>query len=150
MKKSLIALGVVSLLGLGSFTMDVSASDQNTDSKIIAGADNQENNRLQKPQRNNMCENLTEEQLSLIEKGYNELTQEEKNIYDKYYRQPKRGLSEEQLDEYQKIQDKVHKYMDEDFKAQIKERRTQMKERRENNQGKRGRGMGRGNGYCNQ
>ncbi|HSQ89488.1 hypothetical protein [Romboutsia sp.] len=146
MKKSLIALGVVSLLGLGAFTMDVSASDQNTDSKIIADADNQEDTRRNNRQRNNMCRNLTEEQLSLIEKGYNELTQEEKGIYDKYHRQPKRDLSEEQLNEYHKIQDKVHKYMGEEFIAQMKERREQRKihrQQRQNNQGQ-------GNGSCNQ
>ena len=142
MKKSLIALGVVSLLGLGMFTTDASASDQSTDSQIISGADNQENNR----QRNNMCRNLTEEQKALIEKGYNELTQEEKDIYDKYHGQPKRDLSEEQLNEYYKIQDKVHKYMGEEFIAQMKEIREQRKihrQERQNNQGQR-------KGSCNQ
>lgn len=142
MKKSLIALGVVSLLGLGVFTTDASASDQNTDSQIISDADNQENNR----QRNNMCRNLTEEQKALIEKGYNELTQEEKDIYDKYHGQPKRDLSEEQLNEYYKIQDKVHKYMGEEFISQMKERREQRKihrQERQNNQGQR-------KGSCNQ
>jgi len=53
MKKSLIALGVVSLLGLGTFTIDASASEQNIDSKIIVGADNQENTRQNNRQRNN-------------------------------------------------------------------------------------------------
>jgi hypothetical protein len=142
MKKSLIALGVVSLLGLGVFTTDASASDQNTDSQIISDADNQENNR----QRNNMCRNLTEEQKALIEKGYNELTQKEKDIYDKYHGQPKRDLSEEQLNEYYKIQDKVHKYMGEEFISQMKERREQRKihrQERQNNQGQR-------KGSCNQ
>jgi hypothetical protein len=142
MKKSLIALGVVSLLGLGVFTTDASASDQNTDSQIISDTDNQENNR----QRNNMCINLTEEQKAFIEKGYNELTQEEKDIYDKYHGQPKRDLSEEQLNEYYKIQDKVHKYMGEEFISQMKERREQRKihrQERQNNQGQR-------KGSCNQ
>jgi hypothetical protein len=141
-EKILIALGVVSLLGLGKFTTDASASDQNTDSQIISDADNQENNR----QRNNMCRNLTEEQKALIEKGYNELTQEEKDIYDKYHGQPKRDLSEEQLNEYHKIQDKVHKYMGEEFITQMKERREQRKihrQERQNNQGQR-------KGSCNQ
>jgi hypothetical protein len=142
MKKSLIALCVVSLLGLGVFTTDASASDQNTDSQIISDADNQENNR----QRNNMCRNLTEEQKALIEKGYNELTQEEKDIYNKYHGQPKRDLSEEQLNEYYKIQDKAHKYMGEEFISQMKERREQRKihrQERQNNQGQR-------KGSCNQ
>jgi len=142
MKKSLIALGVVSLLGLGMFTTDASASDQSTDSQIISDSDNQENNR----QRNNMCRNLTEEQKALIEKGYNELTQEEKDVYDKYHGQPKRDLSEEQLNEYYKIQDKVHKYMGEEFISQMKERREQRKihrQERQNNQGQK-------KGSCNQ
>jgi len=142
MKKSLIALGVVSLLGLGSFTIDASASEQNIDSKIIVGADNQENTRQNNRQRNNMCRNLTEEQKSLIEKGYNELTQEEKDIYDKYHGQPKRDLSEEQLNEYYKIQDKAHKYMDEDFIAQTKERREQRKIHRQERQNNQGQGKG--------
>ena len=146
MKKSLIALGVVSLLGLGAFTMDVSASDQNTDSKIIAETDNQENNRQHNRQRNNMCRNLTEEQKSLIEKGYNELTQEEKDIFDKYHRQPKRDLSEEQLNEYHEIQDKAYKYMGEEFIAQMKERREQRKIHRQERQND----QRQGKGSCNQ
>lgn len=146
MKKSLIALGVVSLLGLGALTTNVSANEQSTDSQIIVGSDNQENTRQNNRQRNNMCNNLTEEQKSTIEKGYNELTQEEKDIFDKYQGQSKRDLSEEQLNEYYKIQDKAHKYMDEDFIAQTKERREQRKihrQERQNNQGQR-------KGSCNQ
>lgn len=146
MKKSLIALGVVSLLGVGAFTIDASASEQSTSSKIIVGADNQENNRKHNRQRNNMCRNLTEDQKAMIKKGYDKLTQKEKDIFDKYHRQPKRDLSEEQLNEYYKIQDKVYKYMDKEFIARMKERREQRKihrQERQNNQVQ-------GKGSCNQ
>lgn len=140
MKKSLLALGIVSLLGTGLFTANANADNIKLDNTAVVS---QQNNNFRERNKNDMCSNLTQEQKSLIKKGYNELTQEEKSMYDKYRGQSKRDLSEEQLNEYLKIQDKVHKYMDEDFKAQMKKRR----EERQNN---RGQGKGQGKGACRQ
>lgn len=139
MKKSLLALGIVSLLGTGLFTANASADNANLDDTAVVS---QQNNNFRQRNKNDMCSNLTEEQKSLIEKGYNELTQEEKSMYDKYRGQSKRDLSEEQLNEYYKIQDKVHKYMDEDFKAQMKKRREERQTYREERQNNRGQGKG--------
>lgn len=136
MKKSLLALGIVSLLGTGLFTANANADNIKLDNIAVVS---QQNNNFRERNKNDMCSNLTQEQKSLIKKGYNELTQEEKSMYDKYRGQSKRDLSEEQLNEYLKIQDKVHKYMDEDFKAQMKKRR----EERQNNRGQ-------GKGACRQ
>lgn len=154
MKKSLIALSVVSLLGLGAFTVQANASDQNAPSnnsiKEITNNSNRGNG--SQKQKNNMCKNLTEEQQKLIEKGYSELTQEEKDMYDKYHQNHKKDLSEEELNKYYQIVDKVYKYMDEDFKSQVKERREQRKLHREemqNNLNKgNSQGKGRGKNSC--
>lgn len=135
MKKQLIALGIASLIGIGTFTVNASASDQEVEVKNI------ETGNYNLKNQGNGCNSLSEDQKKLIEKGYNELTDEEKDIFNKYREQRKRNLSEEQLNEFYKIQDKVHKYMDEDFKAQVQERR----ELRKNNKGQ-GRGCGNGQG----
>ena len=155
MKKSLIALSVVSLLGLGVFTIQVSASDQGDSAKSDTTIENTQtftNSNIQKDytctngnlQRDYSCDNLTDEQKSLIEKGYNELTQEEKDLFDKYHRQPKRDLSEDELNKYYEVSDKVHKYMDEEFKAQVKEKREAKKLHREEKKNNQGNGKGQG------
>lgn len=154
MKKSLIALSVVSLLGLGAFTVQANASDQNAPSNnsIKEITDNSNRGNGEQKQKNSMCNNLTEEQQKLIEKGYNELTQEEKDMYDKYHQKHKKDLSEDELNKYYQIADKVYKYMDEDFKTQVKERREQRKlhrEKMQNNINKgNSHGKGRGKNSC--
>ncbi|MCR1849032.1 hypothetical protein [Paraclostridium sordellii] len=54
----------------------------------------------------------------IIEKGDNELT----HIFDKYYRQPKYDLNEQELNEYYKIYDKTYKYLGESYNSQSKGR----------------------------
>lgn len=105
MKKSLLALGIVSLLGTGLFTANASADNINLDNTAVVS---QQNNNFRQRNKNDMCSNLTEEQLN----------------------------------EYYKIQDKVHKYMDEDFKAQMKKRREERQTYRQERQNNRGQGKG--------
>lgn len=146
MKKSLIALGVVSLLGLGTFNITANASEQVAKPKAEASTSTPIKNRTD-------CK-LSEEQQSLLEKGYNELTVEEKATFDKYHGESKRDLSEEQINEYFKVHDKAFKYMDDNFKAEMKEKREEKQINRENRgqhkgQGNKGNQRGQGNGACN-
>ncbi|MGL4910866.1 MAG: hypothetical protein ACRC3Y_00410 [Romboutsia sp.] len=144
MKKSLIALSVVSLLGLGVFTTQVSASDQSDGTKVDTTIKNTQICINGNPQRKDRCASLTDEQKSLIEKGYNELTQEEKDLFDKYHRQSKKDLSEVELNKYYEVCDKVHKYMDEEFKIQVKEKREEKKSHKEEMKNNQGHGKGQG------
>lgn len=121
MKKQIVVLGIASLLGMGAFTLNASASDQEKEVKSMEYVYKDIN-------RGKKCNNLSEEQRKLLEKGYNELSDKEKESLNKYRGQC-RNLTEEELSEYYAILDKMHKYMDEDFKTEVKEKREQIKDR---------------------
>lgn len=135
LKKIIVSLGVVSMIGVGLSGVIAHASEDNsassnTPSKVSDNTYYEQN-----------C-GLTYEQEKLVDKGYNELTKDEKAMFDKYYRQPKSGLSDEELSKYFEIQDKAYKYVGEDFVGQGN-RYNHM-----NGQG-RGEGQGRYRGMCN-
>lgn len=88
---------------------------------------------------------ITDDQQNLIDKGYNELTKDEKSMFDKYYRQSKSSLSDEELNKYFEIHDKVYKYLGSDFLSNMKQHRSErLNDRHMIN------GQGRGRGMCNQ
>lgn len=68
---------------------------------------------------------LTDEQQKLIDKGYNELTKDEKTIFDKYYKQPKNNLTDEELNKYFEIHDRAYKYLGSDFLENMKQNRSE-------------------------
>ncbi|MGG5462128.1 hypothetical protein [Clostridium sp. B9] len=90
---------------------------------------------------NNPNMNLSEEQQQLLDKGYNELTEDEKAFFDQYHGKSKRDLSEEDLNKYYEIHDKAFKYLGEETSEFCNERRAM----RGNGCGN-GQGMRRGNG----
>lgn len=151
MNSKLIALGIASLIGVGAFTVNASASDSGLEVKEEAVYQdvNGENGNYRMRNKNGLCNNLSDEQKKLLEQGYNELNEDEKKALELYRGKDKRRLSEEELQEFYQIQDKLYKYMDEDFKVKVKERR----EFRKNNKGQGrgcGQGKGRGQGNCGQ
>lgn len=141
MKKQLIALGIASLIGIGTFTINVSASDQEIEIKNIESGNYNFTN------KGNRCTNLSEDQKQLMKKGYNELTEAEKEIFSNYREQRKRDLTEAQLTEFYQLQDKVHKYMDEDFKSQVQQKREFRKSKQSQGRGC-GKDQGQGKGNC--
>lgn len=149
MKRTAIALSLISMLGVGAFTVISNASDQGVNPTPITNETNVANTRTGCPGNKGKME-LTQEQKTLLQKGYDELTQEEKNTLEEYRNLGKRNLSEEQLKEIHDIQDKAHKYMDEDFKALVKERREQRELRKQNGNYQNGQGQRKGNGQCQQ
>ncbi|MGL6104519.1 hypothetical protein [Romboutsia sp.] len=163
MRRTAIALSIISMLGVGSFTVISNASDQGLSPQPAINENTvATNTTYTNPTNNGNCKrgmSLTQEQKTLIEKGYNELTQVEKETLGKYRSLGKGNLSDTQLKELYTIEDKVNKYMDENFKAIVKERRENRELRKEqrnngncqngqgtqNNQGK---GNGQGKGSC--
>lgn len=135
LKRVIASLGVVSMIGIGLSGVVAHASEEGSPSS----------NNPSKVSDNTYYERncgLTDEQERLVDKGYNELTKDEKAIFDKYYRQPKADLSDDELSKYFEIQDKAYKYLGEDFVGQGN-RYNHM-----NWQG-RGEGQGRYRGMCN-
>lgn len=132
-KNFVASLGIISMLGLGLTSIVSYASD--------SGKVDNKNSSIVKNDTyyyNEYCR-LTDEEQKLVDKGYNELTQNEKNIFNKYYGQEKYDLSEQELNEYYKIHDKVYKYLGESYNSQSKGRQA--------NRQFRGQGMYRG--MCN-
>lgn len=76
------------------------------------------------------------------------LTEEEKEVFDKYYRQPKRDLTTEERDEYFDAHDKVYQYMDEDFTNKMQEKRENCNNTDRGNGNCDGQGQGRRQGQC--
>lgn len=152
MKKILIALGVISLLGIGSFTINANASDQysgTTIENIPVQVETMQNEDTNFDNKIKECKNLTEEQQNLIKQGYDELSEEEKSIFNEYCEKYKRNLTEEELQEYNKLQDKVHKYMNDEFKENINEKRELRKNKQNNCNGeKQSKGQGRNQRNC--
>lgn len=154
MIKKAIILSVVSMISVGAFTMTSNASDQGVNYQPKVNETSVDNDTYSKPRDN--CKGkveLTEDQKALLEKGYNELTQAEKDTLETYKTTGKRNLSEEQLKELYAIQDKVHKYMDDNFKQKVQERREQRKlriENKDNNGQGLKKGNRQGNGACQQ
>lgn len=148
-KNIAITLSVATVLGVGMIgTVTAKASD---DFQTLAV--NEENTSDDNYLEGYWCENnsnmnLTEEQKQLFDKGYNELTGEEKIFFDQYHGKSKRNLSEEELNRYYEIHDKAFKYLGTEFSDACNRRRENMMERRGscgNGQGNRG-FQGRGNG----
>ncbi|WP_419742833.1 hypothetical protein [Paraclostridium dentum] len=134
LKKIILSLSVISAIGFGSMGVIANANEKSS-------TDNSFSYRYQNRQE---CR-LTDEQQKLIDKGYNELTKDEKTIFDKYYKQPKSNLSDEELNKYFEIHDKAYKYLGSDFLENMKQNRS---ERLNNGHMKNGQGQGRG--MCNQ
>lgn len=134
LKKIILSLSVVSAIGFGSMGVIANANEK-------SATDNSFSYRYQNRQD---CR-LTDDQQKLIDKGYNELTKDEKTIFDKYYKQPKSNLSDEELNKYFEIHDKAYKYLGSDFLENMKQNRS---ERLNNGHMKNGQGQGRG--MCNQ
>lgn len=134
LKKIILSLSVISAIGFGSMGVIANANEKSyTDNSFSYRHQNRQECRL------------TDEQQKLIDKGYNELTKDEKTIFDKYYKQPKSNLSDEELNKYFEIHDKAYKYLGSDFLENMKQNRS---ERLNNGHMKNGQGQGRG--MCNQ
>lgn len=134
LKKIILSLSVISAIGFGSMGVIANANEKSyTDNSFSYRHQNRQECRL------------TDEQQKLIDKGYNELTKDEKTIFDKYYKQPKSNLSDEELNKYFEIHDKAYKYLGSDFLENMKQNRS---ERLNNGHMKNGQGQGRGR--CNQ
>lgn len=130
LKKIILSLSVMSAIGIGSMGVIANANE-----KVVT------NNETNYRQQNRQECSLTDEQQKLIEKGYNELTEDEKVIFDKYYKQSKYNLSQNELNEYFSIHDKVYKYLGDEFLENIKQERS---ERLNNKHTQNGKGQGRG------
>ena len=134
LKKIILSLSVISAIGFGSMGVIANANEKSsTDNSLSYRSQNRQECRL------------TDDQQKLIDKGYNELTKDEKLIFDKYYKQPKSNLSDEELNKYFEIHDKAYKYLGSDFLENMKQNRS---ERLNNGHMKNGQGQGRGR--CNQ
>lgn len=134
LKKIILSLSVMSAIGVGSMGVIANANE-----KVVT------NNETNYRQQNRQECSLTEEQQKLIEKGYNELTEDEKVIFDKYYKQSKYNLSQNELNEYFSIHDKVYKYLGDEFLENIKQERSERLNNRHTQNGK-----SQGRGICKQ
>lgn len=114
LKKTILSLSIMSVIGVGSMGVIANANE-----KVVT------NNKINYRQQNRQECSLTDEQQKLIEKGYNELTEDEKVIFDKYYKQSKSNLSQNELNEYFSIHDKVYKYLGDDFLQNMKQERSE-------------------------
>ncbi|GAA0711252.1 hypothetical protein GCM10008904_23500 [Paraclostridium ghonii] len=114
LKKIILSLSVMSAIGVGSMGVIANANE-----KVVT------NNETNYRQQNRQECSLTDEQQNLIEKGYNELTEDEKIIFDKYYKQSKSNLSQNELNECFSIHDKVYKYLGDEFLENIKQERSE-------------------------
>lgn len=141
-KNIAITLSIATILGVGMLgTVTARASDDFQDSTAV-NESNSNNNYL----NGYWCENnpnikLTEEQKQLFDKGYNELTNEEKSFFDQYHGKSKRNLSEDELNKYYEIHNKAFKYLGNEFIEDCNNKRENMMNRRGNcgnGQGNRG------------
>lgn len=114
MKKQFMKIGVLVLLCVGLFTVNISGNNLQIKVNEVCSL-----NTIAKD-----CNNLSKDQRKNMERGYNELSSEDKKTLEKY-RGQYRPLNKDELEEYYNILDKMYKYMDEEFKTQARERREQ-------------------------
>ncbi|WP_250674508.1 hypothetical protein LZ906_005320 [Paraclostridium ghonii] len=134
LKKIILSLSVISAIGVGSMGVIANANE-----KVVT------NNETNYRQQNRQECSLTDEQQKLIEKGYNELTEDEKVIFEKHYKQSKSNMSQNELNEYFSIHDKVYKYLGDEFLENIKQERSERLNNRHTQNGK-----SQGRGICKQ